>query len=132
VGTNPDIKNLETLIMYNVCSNLNQSNNDDLEPYLEAFLSQNGLNELAPLLRVDYEGIVKQAIIPLPTIFMFYSAHDILKDNPSIVMDVYAKIEDESSAAIKVLAFNSLNSLLSTMRAGSFNMIQKVALRYAR
>ena len=116
-----------------MASNLSQTkNNDDLEPYLESFLSNNGLTELAPLLRVTHEGIATTAITPLPTIFEYYSAHDCLKENPAIIMDVYAKIEDNSPVAIKIIALTSLTSLLSTMRSGSFNMILKTALRYAR
>jgi hypothetical protein len=96
---------------------------DDLEPYLEAFLSQGGLMELAPLLRVEHEEIVKHCMKPLPTVLQYYSAHDNIKSNSNIIMDIYAKIEDNSSAAVKSLAFASLTSLLSTMRSGSFNMI---------
>jgi hypothetical protein len=33
------IEGLESLISYSVASNLSQTKNDDLEPYLEAFLS---------------------------------------------------------------------------------------------
>jgi len=44
-------------------------------------------------------------------------------------MDIYGKIEDDSSAEVKAIAFNCLNSLLSTMRSGSFNLIHKAAVK---
>jgi len=61
--------------------------------------------------------------------FQYYCAHDYLKHNHNIIMDIYGKIEDDSSAEVKAIAFNCLNSLLSTMRSGSFNLIHKAAVK---
>lgn len=119
-------------MQWNVGSNLSSTSNDDLEPYLEAFLSQGGLAELAPLLRLTQLSITKEAIRYLPIVFQYYSAHDALKENTNIIMDIYGKIEDDSPANIKTYAFKSLNSLLSTMKAGSFSMIHKTAVKFSR
>ena len=66
-------------------------------------------------------------------IFEYYNSHDVIRQNPQIVLEIYEKVEDnECHDQIKVSSLKCLIALLQYMKGGSFDLINKTAIRYSR
>ena len=88
---------------------------------------------MTPLLRMTHQTIAFEAIKCIPCIFEYYTAHDLLRQNPNLILQIYEKIEDDfAQAPIKAQAYKCLITLLQYMKSGSFNLINKTAIKHSR
>lgn len=110
---NMNLKLVNNIMMWNVNMNLNQLTNDEIIPFLEAFVERGGLEMLIGMLKLGIEPVQKEAIKYVPAILEFYEAHNYMKMNMHLCMEIWECIEvEKNSNVIKSMAFKSLTQML--------------------